>query len=29
MREHLLTVEGYLRERTAATTREGGAAVPG
>ena len=26
MREHLLTVEGYLRERTAA---EGGAAVPG
>ena len=29
MREHLLTVEGYLRERTAATTRQGGAAVPG
>lgn len=29
MREHLLTVEGYLRERTSATTREGGAAVPG
>lgn len=29
MREHLLTVEGYLRERTAATTREEGAAVPG
>jgi DNA-binding FadR family transcriptional regulator len=29
MREHLLTVEGYLHERTAATTREGGAAVPG
>jgi len=28
MREHLLTVEGYLRERTAATS-EGGAAVPG
>jgi GntR family transcriptional repressor for pyruvate dehydrogenase complex len=29
MREHLLTVEGYLHERTARTTREGGAAVPG
>jgi DNA-binding FadR family transcriptional regulator len=28
MREHLLTVEGYLRERTAATP-QGGAAVPG
>jgi len=29
MREHLLTVEGYLRERAAGAAREGGAAVPG
>ena len=29
MREHLLTVEGYLRERTPATSPDGGAAMPG
>jgi DNA-binding FadR family transcriptional regulator len=29
MREHLLTVEGYLRERTRATTPDGGAVVAG
>ena len=29
MREHLLTVEGHLRERTASTAHDGGAAVPG